>query len=433
MIVRVSMRNFLSFGEETEISMIASRVTSHAEQVHNDIAKPINKLLKLSLIFGPNASGKSNIVKAIDFIRNSVTNRRGALFTKATHFKLHGDTNNTTSELEIDFKCESGLYRYGFLYNDGDYPAEWLYQIMPDRFKTIFKRNISKKERIVDWGESKFESSKDKEFYDFINRGTPDNRLLLTELRMRKLDYCEAIYKWFDRLIIIYPNTRRGDYLQMYIDTDVQKLYRDTLIACDTGISDLRFIDVKQKEVEMKIPEPMLADIMENSKSHPNIIAFIQSPKNRYIMEIKNNSPKFKEMVFMHDIPGSDEQVQFDFTEESDGTIRLFDLIPLLGDVKNDRIVIIDELDRSLHPMLTKHIINTCVSNSTQNESQLIATSHDVNLLDPDFIRRDAIWFVKKNSRMSSVLYSLEEFKTRNDKDLRNAYLEGLYGAIPYL
>jgi len=83
--------------------------------------------------------------------------------------------------------------------------------------------------------------------------------------------------------------------------------------------------------------------------------------------------------------------------------------------------------------MLTKHIINRCLSNAGENESQLIATSHDVNLLDPDLVRRDAIWFVKKNQKMGSDLYSLEEFKTRNDKDLRNAYLEGLYGAIPYI
>jgi AAA15 family ATPase/GTPase len=150
-------------------------------------------------------------------------------------------------------------------------------------------------------------------------------------------------------------------------------------------------------------------------------------------MGFKDKMPFFKMMTFVHDIPNSNDRVLFDFLEESDGTIRLLDLIPLLGDVQNDRIVIIDELDRSLHPMLTKHIIETCVKNSMHTESQLIATSHDVNLLDPDLIRRDAIWFVKKNRNMGSVLYSLEEFKTRNDKDLRNAYLEGLYGAIPYI
>jgi AAA15 family ATPase/GTPase len=147
----------------------------------------------------------------------------------------------------------------------------------------------------------------------------------------------------------------------------------------------------------------------------------------------KNKMPFFKMMTFIHDIPNSNKQVEFDFPDESDGTIRLLDLIPLLGDVKNNRIVFIDELDRSLHPKLTKHIIETCVSNSEKNESQLIATSHDINLLDPSLLRRDAIWFVRKNQNMGSTLYSLEEFKTRNDKDLRNAYMEGLYGAIPYV
>lgn len=433
MIIRASMRNFLSFDEENELSMVASKVSSHPEQLFQDIEKPVKKVLKLSLIFGPNASGKSNVVKAIDFIRRSVTGRISAMLPTTTHFKLQDPVLMSESRLEIDFKCDNNLYRYGFLYDSGRYPEEWLYQITPTKLKPLFLRKANDTKRVIDWGESEFNSKKDKEFYEFVNRGTPDNRLLLRELRQKQLPLYKSVYKWFDKLVIIYPNTRRGDYLHMYTNMDLQKLYRDTLISCDTGISDIRFIDVDQKDVERNIPEQVFRDIILNTKPLADSLTLIHTPRSRYIMGFKNKMPFFKMMTFIHDIPNSNKQVEFDFPDESDGTIRLLDLIPLLGDVKNNRIVVIDELDRSLHPKLTKHIIETCVSNSEKNESQLIATSHDINLLDPSLLRRDAIWFVRKNQNMGSTLYSLEEFKTRNDKDLRNAYMEGLYGAIPYV
>lgn len=433
MIIRVSMRNFLSFNEETELSMVASRVRSHPQQLSQDLGDPVKKVLKLSLIFGPNAAGKSNVVKAIDFIRASVTGKAGTILPTTTYFKLQAPVTMTESRLEIDFKSNGNLYRYGFLYDCGKYPEEWLYQIMPTRLKPLFYRKVDAENRAIDWGETEFKSKKDKEFYDFINRGTPEDRLLLRELRQRALPLYKAVCEWFDRLVIIYPNTKRGDYLQMYTNTDLQELYRDTLISCDTGISDISFVDIDQKDVERSIPGPVLRDMIANTPPLDNTFTLIQTPRSRYIMGFKDKMPFFKMMTFIHDIPDSNEQVPFDVPEESDGTIRLLDLIPLLGDVRNNRIVVIDELDRSLHPKLTKHIIETCVRNSMHNDSQLIATSHDVNLLDPDLIRRDAIWFVRKNRNMGSTLYSLEEFKTRNDKDLRNAYLEGLYGAIPYV
>ena len=433
MIIRVSMRNFLSFNEETELSMVASKVRSHPDQVYHNIVEPVNKVLKLALIFGPNASGKSNVIKAIDFIRASVTGRAGTMLPITTYFKLQAPLSNTESKLEIDFKSNDELYRYGFLYDSGKYPEEWLYQITPSSFKLLFHRKVAAGSRTIDWGKTDFGPEEDREFYDFVNKATPDNRPLLNELRQRALPLYKSVYEWFDKLVIIYPNTRRGDYFHMYTSMDLQELYWENLISCDTGISDISFVDVEQKDVERSIPEPVLRDMIANTPPLDNSLTLIHTPGSRYIMGFKDKMPFFKMMTFVHDIPNSNDRVLFDFLEESDGTIRLLDLIPLLGDVQNDRIVIIDELDRSLHPMLTKHIIETCVKNSMHTESQLIATSHDVNLLDPDLIRRDAIWFVKKNRNMGSVLYSLEEFKTRNDKDLRNAYLEGLYGAIPYI
>jgi len=326
------------------------------------------------------------------------------------------------------------MYRYGFTYDYNTYPQEWLYKILPTSFKLIYRRQASSDERNIEWGTGLFSGKKKEEdFYDFVNKSTPETKLLLNDIRQRKLDFCKNVYTWFDKLVIVYPNTRRSDYVQIFKSLDLQKLYRDTLVDCDTGIADILFTESNIKEVENVIPESVLNDMLKEIKPTDNTLVLFNTPKGRYILGYKNAIPTLYKLLFKHIVPETGKEVLFDFPEESDGTIRLFDLIPLLGDVKNNRIVIIDELDRSLHPMLTKHIINRCLSNAGENESQLIATSHDVNLLDPDLVRRDAIWFVKKNQKMGSDLYSLEEFKTRNDKDLRNAYLEGLYGAIPYI
>jgi AAA15 family ATPase/GTPase len=426
-LVRFSVQNFLSFNERTELDMFASKVEAHPEQIYETGKKPISKILKLALIFGPNASGKSNIVKAIDFARRCVTGKPGFKNLDVNYFKLQEPIVSTACKFELEF------YRYGFIADKELYPEEWLYKITSSSLKLVFHRNAIGSERKIEWGDGIFKNDKVKEFYNFVNNSTPDTKLLLKDLRQRKLDFCKDVYEWFDKLVIIYPTTKRGDVVQIFRSVDLQQLYRETLMSCYTGIDDIVFVESNINDVDLQIPEPILNDMLKKAPQTDDTLVLLNLPKGRYILSFKNSKKTLYKLSLKHHIPNSNKEVLFDFLEESDGTMRLFDLIPLLGDVRNDRIIIVDELDRSLHPHLTKHIIKSCLSNGDKNESQLIATSHDVNLLDPDLIRRDAVWFVKKNQLMGTDLYSLEEFKTRNDKDLRTAYLEGFYGATPYI
>ena len=136
----------------------------------------------------------------------------------------------------------------------------------------------------------------------------------------------------------------------------------------------------------------------------------------------------------VHKLPSQKDSVLFEIYEESDGTQRLFDLIPALIELSNnDRVFVIDEVDRSLHPNLTKSLIEYFLLNSKGLKNQLILTSHESSLLDLKLLRKDEIWFTEKRPSGSTSLYSLEEYKPRFDKEIRKGYLQGRFGAIPLI
>ena len=147
---------------------------------------------------------------------------------------------------------------------------------------------------------------------------------------------------------------------------------------------------------------------------------------------LENNKLKAKEILFKH--KGIEKEVEFKFYEESDGTKRLLELLPLLEKVKcNDQTILIDELERSLHPVLVKEFLRRFYKNMEKTNSQLIITTHESRLLDLDTIRRDEVWFAENSIEEGTTLYSLEEFKTRFDLKLDKAYLLGRYGGIPHI
>ncbi len=431
MLVRFSVQNFLSFGDKAELAMFASRVKAHPEQVCNLNIKPVSKLLKLALIFGPNASGKSNLVKAMDFARRCIVGKPGFSNIDTTYFKLQDPIESTASNFDFEILVDKTLYRYGFIYDKDTYPSEWLYKITKSGYSPLYVRNANKNERNIEWDDKLFKTKKDREFYNFVNKGVPHTQLLLSELGKKELELFLPLYQWFTKLIIMYPKTEFKNYPMIFRKPELQNLYKDMFSNCDTGIEGIDFEKTEFKEIELQLPDQLLKDMLQDIPKVDHTLVSLNLPKGRYLLEYDHMKPTLYKLLFKHVIKSTGREVKFDFPEESDGTLRLFDLIPLLGDTKNDRVIVIDELDRSLHPLLTKKLITECLKMGLNNQSQLIATSHDSNLLDTDIIRRDAVWFVRKTADMSSEIYSLEEFKPRNDKELRNAYLEGLYGATP--
>jgi len=156
--------------------------------------------------------------------------------------------------------------------------------------------------------------------------------------------------------------------------------------------------------------------------------------KSRYrLFKTKEGELELYKIVIAHEITDTHEEVPFDLKDESDGTVRLIDLIPALADLcDHEKLYLIDELDRSMHAQLTRAFMEYFFSCST-SRSQILATTHELDLLDLELLRKDEIWFVEKDSASASHLYSLEEFKPRFDKDIRKGYLQGRFGGIPII
>lgn len=434
MLIRFNVENFLSFNKKSEFSMIANkerRLTSHYKKEAG-----IN-ILKSSVIYGANASGKSNFVKAIDFSRNVVVNGIEKLNPVNCHFRLNDGNSNLPSIFQYEIKAGNKFYSYGFasVLKENKIVEEWLYEIGSSKEKKVFERFIN------DEGKHEIEiglslSGKTKTRFDVYREDfqNSDRLLFLSEINRKSIeDFEEAldfknVYNWFDKkLTVLFPNSKYFGLNFIGDDNEMSKAFNSFLKVFQTGINDIKSeeIDLESFDIPKKIKEDLTKKI-EKAK----IILFEIKGITYSLKRTKNNEYKIKKIGLEH-LDNLGSPVVFDIDDESDGTQRLFDFIPALHEMaKSDSVFIIDELDRSLHSKLTYGIFELFLHLTKTNESQLIVSTHESLLLDLDLLRRDEIWFVEKQNNQSR-LFSLDEFKVRNDKIIRKDYLIGRYGAIP--
>ena len=190
----------------------------------------------------------------------------------------------------------------------------------------------------------------------------------------------------------------------------------------------------------MRIPSDVrsriMQDIREMNLPRGNH-AVIQIPAlNIFIFVDEESDPAPKRLMIMHRVEGQPDHARLEIIEESDGTQRLFEIVPALLELTNDaheRVFVIDELDRRLHALLSYKILELFLARCARHNGQLIVTTHEAGIMDLELLRRDEIWFIEKSAKGVSNLYSLEEFHPRYDKDIRRSYLQGRFGAIPML
>lgn len=434
MLIRFNVENFLSFNEKTEFSLIANkerRLPSHI--VKGD---GIN-ILKSSVIYGANASGKSNLVKAIDFSRKVITKGIEKLNPVNHHFRLNKDNLNKPSIFNFEIKSGDKYYSYGFAaqLNELKIIEEWLYEIGSKKEKKIFERVIN------GLGKHEIEigiqlSTKAKKRFDVYKEDfqNSDSLLFLSEMNRKSIDdFPEVVefidvFNWFDKkLTVLKPDSKFAGLNFIGDDNEMSKTFNSFLNVFQTGINN-----VTSEEIDLDsfdIPKKIKEDLTKNIEKAKTIIFEI----NGITYSLKKNEIneyKIKKIGLEH-LTDEGNSIVFDIEDESDGTQRLFDFIPAIHELsKTDSIFIIDELDRSLHSKLTFGIFELFLKLTKNNESQLVATSHESLLLDLELLRRDEIWFVEKEKNQSR-LYSLDEFKVRTDKIVSKDYLLGRYGAIP--
>jgi AAA15 family ATPase/GTPase len=399
--------------------------------------------LKTGVVFGANASGKSNLIKAIDFGRNLLL-KGNANDTpiKFQPYRLDLNKINSNTRLEYEIQNEGKNYAYGFVFNSKIIVEEWLYEITNTSEKLIFERNTKDKNHFNI--EPLFKKNKEQEqqqFLTFIAKGTPNNQLFLTEIKNRRVkdnvtdinDLLNVI-DWFQNTLkVIFPEDKYKEGIKYEIKDDekLQYIFEELLNYFDTGISGIKLepVDFESIDIPSEIIKNIKSDLLNTNSE--NVRALLSIKKLTYFISKSNDGLKIHKLMTKHNVFGQLNPELFDTSDESDGTNRIIDFIPLIIDLlEGNNVFIIDEMERSLHANLIYEIIDLFIDKSTNVNSQLILTSHETNILTQKLLRKDEIWFVEKDINGSSSLYSLEEYNIRFDKEIRKDYLIGRFKAI---
>lgn len=397
MLLEFTVGNFLSFKDKKTFSLEAGSITEHKENV---VKLGKYKVLRSAVIYGANSSGKSNFIKALNFMIETIKNSSKLNSTdklNAKPFLLNTVTTNSPSFFEILFLAFNKRFRYGFELDNDKIKSEWLYVLEKNskNEKLYFIRNVDGI-GVADI----FEDAK-----KFI-LNTRENGLFLSLLDQLNIEIAKQIFVQFSSIYIksgiIHNENITMTGAMIYRTNKFKEILKNFISKLDLGFQKFQI-------------EP------EKDIDYNNMFKTIHKVYN------KNGS-------FVSDI-------EFKLSEnESSGTNKIFDLAGfIILVIELGLILIIDELDSKLHPILTQEIIKLFNNPETNpNNAQLIFTTHDTNLLGANLFRRDQIWFTEKDDFEATDMYSLLEFKEngqtiRKDSSFEADYIRGRYGAIPYI
>ena len=419
MIVQFTVGNFLSFNAKQVLNLEAKGIS---ELKTNICTFKAEKILRSMVIYGANSSGKSNLIKAMERMREVVLSSvrlNDSDELEYSPFLLSIETDSLPTFFEIIFWKESIRYRYGFEYNLRQIENEWLFAGKSEKSeKTLFIRTI----------EGIAVDAKYKEGVG-IESKTNNNRLFVSLVAQLGGPISKQILEFFKNYNVL-SGLDHNDYKGF-----TTRMLHKNLNGCEESLElyqklKLGFQDIKAIESDFN-----LSEIPENLKDELRIklVKDLTGKRNISLKTVHNKYDKQGEIV---------DFVLFDkLKNESEGTNKIIDLSgPIFDTLKFGKALIIDELDAKLHPLITMRIVelfNSPISN-TKN-AQLIFATHDTNLLGEELFRRDQIWFTEKDEHEQTELYSLYDFnlpdgsKVRNDSNLEKNYIRGRYGAIPFI
>jgi len=413
--------------------MLAGSFKTHKHHVY---AAGKLDLLKSAAIYGANGAGKSNLIKAIEFLQNIVEEGGIKKSVNEKKFKLNKANAEKPITLEIEFAVEKKIYSYGVSLNHSAVTEEWLYESgVTTEDKMIFERKLTKTGK----QELKFAAKYQKTPKQKLLRELMEERLLksgellLSKSEELKMDAIDSVLDFITkRLIIIYPDSKYQSLIpQLVFSKKFNAFANELLQAFDTGVTELTIESIEMDKYFGSEEAELKAEIIEELEEGDDIV--LNRENGSVLITKEEDKYMVKKMLALH-MNEEGQDIPFELENESDGTKRLLDFIPAFdGMLQHDVTFIIDEIDQSLHPALLKALVHKIMSDET-TLGQLIFTTHESTLLDLDIFRQDEIWFVEKDKKTgASQLYSLSEFKPRYDLDIRKGYLKGRFGAIPFL
>jgi hypothetical protein len=445
MLVSFSVSNFRSFAEEQTFSMVASKRLGGLHENHvRPIPNSSEYVLKTALIYGANGAGKSNIFRALRYLRGLVIypQKKNAGMRRERFNFAHDELGPTT--LDVQFIEGNRLYRFGVVVDDNQILEEWFVEIVKNKEKVIYERKTAES------GDVKVAATASAKRNDkvaaLVKIGGPKNQTFIATINatldQSDLDtHFNALLDWFGgTLSMIAPEAVYGPLgHELAEDSTFLKFAGDFLKASSTGVDHLlvQKNEITEAELRALIPANVWKRYMENQNSEDegeSLNVFRMEGGNNLIIEKVDGGRYYNISVQAAHKPGDGSVYPLELKEESDGTRRLLDLVPALHSLKNKGgVFFVDEIDRSMHPMLVRRLLEYFLSACTENSSQLILTTHESSLLDLDLVRRDEIWFAEKDNHLRTHLYSLVDFKVRTDLEIRKNYLAGRFGAIPFL
>ncbi len=428
MLVEFSFENFMSFPHEANFSMIAANSVKEMEDdsEYSNVVTINNadlRLLKVGAVYGANASGKSNLIGALSFFKlmvlNSFLDETLLRDSGKAKFLLSTEGHNLPSSFEMTFIIGDMRYRYGFEIKNEKVDSEWLFQKPLDasRESYCFTREN---------GEIKI-NSKVFKGAGRLQEKTRANALFLSTSAQFNVETSMQIKEWFNtKLHILVAPEQPKQFTARKFMTDewMKQRVLNFIKVIDLGIEDL---SVTESSIDTNNEDPRLRQITAE-------LARMINPDGADIKKL--------DILASHSVYDGDNLVSkqvFPFELESLGTNKIFSLLgPWFDCLRHGGTLVVDEFGASLHTHLAMEMIRLFQSSMNGTGAQLIITTHDTNLLRKDLLRRDQIWFVEKNTKGESDLYSLVEYKihqaqsVRNDASYQKDYLVGKYGAIPY-
>ncbi|MBI2423525.1 MAG: ATP-binding protein [Candidatus Hydrogenedentes bacterium] len=428
MLVEFETENWTSFRETAKLTMVATSERQHRERLAQ-LPKYEITILPIASIYGGNASGKSNLWKAMRFSKQFILDgTRPDMIIPIEPFNLDNSARSEPVRFGFRILVNEIIYAYDFAVTREHVESERLARLGKTCETVLYERMQAK---IV-----LHKQLPGRERLQIVFDGTRANQLFLTNAVSQNIQDFRPVYDWFrDKLVLIGPSSLYEPFEQFFRpDHPLSASVNELLTRLDTGVSRLgvQEVQIEQIPVLTALKQELEANLREGAA-----VRVVSNDDERYLVRREDHRLHAARLVSFHkDINGDD--MQFDMSQESDGSRRVIDLAPAFLELANGeagKVYFIDELDRSLHTLLCRELIEAYLEScSSKGRSQLIFTTHDVNLMDQQVFRRDETWVTERKRDGETTLYSFSEFKdVRNDKDIRKSYLQGRLGGIPKL
>lgn len=413
MLLEFRVSNFRSIRDEQVFSLVASNADKTLTSTHLAATgiKALPYVVRSAVLYGANASGKSTLLASMDFMRRAIAESATIIQPNQPYnvqkFKLDKTKAAEPVTFELSFLMQGVRYQYAFAMHAERFVSESLVMYQTSKPTQLFSRQLNASGEAYDYEFSSALKGPKQLWQD----STRPNALFLSTAAQLNSDMLGQVFRWLVEKFVFLPSGARinHDFTTKLLETDAgRSVVRDFLTKADISIADIQATSRKGFENQFLL--------------EPNGKAQTSSVEKEFLL------PVFEHVT-------NNGSAKFELHEESEGTQRLYGLAaPVLDVLGHGRVLVVDELDASLHTLLVRQLVSMFHNPEINtNGAQLIFSTHDTALLDTDLFRRDQIWLTEKDEHQATRLYPLTDFSPRNKEALERGYLAGRYGGIPFL